>query len=299
MKKENITKEFVISRMEVLRGRLSQILAEIRPVDDECVLTCRHYHGRDNFHLERKNGKPIYISPSKPELIAKYAQERYDREIRKAAELEINQLDRCLKILRNPRGKTDADAVSRDFPEALKPFVKPMLDEKYASEWQESNVVVKRKRIHKEDDYHKYKTMRGDYVGSKSEVIIADRLYSNRIPYHYEVAFIPEAKNSLSTPVYDEYGRIIGYEVLDADPFARDTIHPDFYVLNKRTRKAYFWEHLGKMGDPKYCMDNLNRLVRIIDAGYTIGEEIIVTHEDQHNPLRTEKIDEIIEKYLK
>ncbi|MBQ3830817.1 MAG: hypothetical protein II813_07895 [Spirochaetales bacterium] len=299
MRQENITKEFVVSMMEILRDRLYQILEDIEPVNDDSVLTCRHYHGKDNFHLERKNGKPEYISPSKSELITKYAQERYNREIRRAAELEINQLDRCLKVLRNPRGKSDADAASRDFPDALKPFVQPMLDERYAAKWQESNIVVKKKRIHKEDNYHKFKTMRGDYVGSKSEVIIADRLFSNGIPYHYEVAFIPEARNSLSTPVYDEYGRILGYESLEFDPFSRDTLHPDFYVLNKRTRKAYFWEHLGRTNDPKYCVDNLNRLLRILDSGYTIGEEIIVTHEDQYHPLRTEKIDEIIEKYLK
>jgi len=47
------------------------------------------------------------------------------------------------------------------------------------------------------------------------------------------------------------------------------------------------------------CTDNLNRFVRVLDAGYTIGEDILVTHEDRQNPLRLERVDGIIEKFLK
>ena len=160
-------------------------------------------------------------------------------------------------------------------------------------------MIVKRKRLHAKDDYHTYKTIRGDYVGSKSEVMIADRLLANGIPYHYEIAFIPETEVDRSRPVYDAFGEIVGYETLGFDPYSRDTLHPDFYVLNKRTRKAYFWEHLGKLQDPRYCQTNLRRLMRMVDAGYAIGEDVLVTHEDAEHPLRTESIDDIIEKYLK
>ncbi|MBQ6124420.1 MAG: hypothetical protein IJL13_03365 [Spirochaetales bacterium] len=158
--------------------------------------------------------------------------------------------------------------------------------------------MVKKRRIHDKDDYHRFKTLRGDYVGSKSEVIIADRLYVKGIPYHYEIAFTPEAEIDVSRPVYDQFGFIAGYEVIGFSPFDQDTLHPDFYVLNKRTRKAYFWEHLGKMDDPSYCLKNFNRFMRILDAGYIIGEDLIVTHEDSKHPLMTESIDAIIEKYL-
>ena len=93
--------------------------------------------------------------------------------------------------------------------------------------------------------------MRGDYVGSKSEAIIADRLFANDIPYHYEVAFTPEGEADTSRPVFDMYGRLMGYEGLGTDPYDRDTLHPDFYVLNKRTRKTYYWEHLGRLTTPE------------------------------------------------
>ena len=52
------------------------------------------------------------------------------------------------------------------------------------------------------------------------------------------------------------------------------------------------------MDDAEYCRKNFNRFMRIIDAGYAIGEDVIVTHEDSRHPLKTEDIEKIIEKYL-
>ena len=302
MTRPTINKTSVISILSALMNSLRIITEDTAADTDDLTLIVKKYRGSDHFHIADKQGKDRYIKKSDTDLIARYAQKRYRNEVRKAAEKEIAQLKRCLDILNgHSAGISDINDVYAALPEAMKPYVTPdpLSDEEYARQWQESNTVVKRKNIHKEDDYHKYKTLRGDYVGSKSEALIADRLYVNKIPYHYEVAFIPEAEPDYTMPVYDIKGRIIGYEAPAFDPFARDTLHPDFYVLNKRTRKAYYWEHLGKLDDPKYCTDNLNRFVRVLDAGHTIGEEILVTHEDRQNPLRLERVDEIIDRYLK
>lgn len=285
----------IIESIKELRAELKSIIDE-NELYDRQRLILKTYRGKARPYLVDSDGKCTYLGESQKALIAQYAQKRYNKEVRKTAEREVEQLDRCLKIL-----KADIDAVYDDLPEILKEYVtpNPLSDESYARQWQEGNIVVKKKRIHSKDDYHKYRTIRGDYVGSKSEVIIADRLFSKGIPYHYEVAFIPEAVVDTSMPVFDAYGRLIGYESPYFDPRDRDVLHPDFYVLNKRTRKAYFWEHLGKMDNPKYCTDNLNRLIRAIDSGYSIGQDILITHEDSTHPLKLESIDELIEKYLK
>ena len=301
MKHNEPNKTAVIKVIESLKNNLEQVIDETYDDSSDQKLITKQSHGNTYFYLSG-SGKTAYLTLSQKDEIAKYAQKRYRKEVRKAAEKEIAQLKRCLDILNShSAGISDINGVYEALPEAMKPYVTPhpLSDEEYARQWQEGNTVIKRKNIHKPDDYHKFKTMRGDYVGSKSEALIADRLFANGIPYHYEVAFIPEAEPDLSMPVYDMYGRIVGYDVPAFDPLARDTLHPDFYVLNKRTRQAYYWEHLGKLDDPKYCTDNLNRFVRVLDAGHTIGEEILVTHEDRQNPLKLERVDEIIEKYLK
>ena len=296
------TKTIIKTQIESLIGYLTKLNEEIDNNSDKTLVLKKRNQGTTSFYLRDKNGKLTYLGQTKRKEISHYAQKRYLRELRKAAKNEIAQLEKCLVILDSGKnGISDINEVYEALPDPLKPFIKQLSlsDDDYAAKWQEGNLVVKRKRIHAEDDYHKYKPMRGDYVGSKSEVIIADRLFANNIPYHYEVAFTPEAEADKSKPVFDDYGRLVGFEVFGFTPYDRNTLHPDFYVLNKRTRKAYYWEHLGRLNDPKYCTENLNRLVRIIDAGYTIGEEILITHEDTNNPLRLESIDEIINKYLK
>ena len=233
-------------------------------------------------------------------LIKKLASDYYERKMKAIALREKKQIDSCIAILEKDKEISDVDNTSKLIPEAVMEYamLSELTAEGYARKWQNSNNVVKKRRSHKQDDYHKYKTLRGEYVGSKSEVIIADRLFVKGIPYHYEIAFTPEAIIDKSRPVIDETGRLLGYEAIGFGPDSPDTLHPDFYVLNKRTRKAYYWEHLGKMDDPEYCRKNFNRFMRILDAGYVIGEDLLVTHEDSKNPLMTESIDRIIERYL-
>ena len=274
----------------------------------ECALTSggnalnfKMVNGNPSFFCRTKDGKQVYVRLSDEKQIKELSSRYYDKKLKAAALKEKKQIDRCLTILQTDPDISDIDKVADSIPKAIKDNAElsELTAEGFARKWQQGNKFVTKWRTHKKDDYHKFKTMRGDYVCSKSEVMIADRLFINGIPYHYEVAFSPEAQIDTSLPVYDWMGRISGYEAMGYSPSEVDTIHPDFYVLNKRTRKEYFWEHLGKMDDAEYCRKNFNRFMRILEAGYVIGEDLLVTHEDSKNPLMTENIDGIIEKYLK
>lgn len=66
---------------------------------------------------------------------------------------------------------------------------------------------------------------KGEFMISKSEVIIADKLYNKKIPYVYEA------------PISDSKGV---------------TIHPDFTIEDKDTGIIYYWEHLGMLTDNNY-----------------------------------------------
>lgn len=69
-----------------------------------------------------------------------------------------------------------------------------------------------------------HKTVRGELVRSKSEVIIANALYYHHVEYVYE----PEVKLE---------GRVK---------------RPDFKVVDDDTGEEWYWEHCGMMDDPKY-----------------------------------------------
>lgn len=302
MKEKYLTKSEIIEYLNTLINQLQSAIDNVHTERNSETIVSRSGKGKNLLYIKDSSGNITYINKSLAERIPKLAQNRYNNEFVDAAKREIKQLKKSIKVLTDENhGTSDIDDVFKNFPEVLKSYItpNPLSSEDYARRWQQSNAIVKHRNIHNKDDIHKFKTIRGDYVCSKSEVMIADRLLANGIPYHYEVAFIPETEVDKSSPIYGEFGDIVGYETPGFDPFDDDTLHPDFYVLNKRTGKAYFWEHLGKLNDQKYCHKNLNRLIRMLDAGYAIGEDILITHEDDSNPLKTESIDEIIKKHLK
>jgi hypothetical protein len=142
-----------------------------------------------------------------------------------------------------------------------------MTDEEYINIWQ--NEKYNTKRIRPDDIC--YETQRGEKVRSKSEVIIADTLYFAGIPYHYEKPL--------------QLGKRI--------------IYPDFTVLNVRTRKEYYWEHLGMLDNEDYLDKALRKLDNYVEHGIREGNNLILTRETAKFPINISNIKDKINYYLK
>lgn len=199
------------------------------------------------------------------------ATKHYQDAILQAAVREKRQLEMCLTHLQKSRTNSDVENVLETIAEPIRVFVKPEVetDEGYARRWQS-----KWNKLIPKDSNHPFKTMKGDYVRSKSEALIADRLFALGIPYAYEQAGF-----------YDE---INGH-----------VIHPDFYVLNKRTLKEYVWEHCGIMDNSTYCNITLHRLKIFSEKGYIQGKNLLFSYETSQIPLNIEYIELLINEYLK
>lgn len=74
--------------------------------------------------------------------------------------------------------------------------------------------------------------------------------------------------------------------------------HPDFTILNRRTLKVYYWEHLGKMSDPGYVEDQMFKFQQYENAGLYPGDPILTTRESDKRPLSTYAVKRMIERYL-
>lgn len=119
-----------------------------------------------------------------------------------------------------------------------------------------------------EHDITQYFSQRGERMRSKSEVLIANSLLNNGIPYKYEY------------PLQLSNGKIR---------------YPDFTVLNLKARKITYWEHLGKMGDVDYISYTLKKLEEYKKDGIVFGDNLVITMESESMPLSTKDIDKIIE----
>lgn len=212
---------------------------------------------------------PEYLNSSKTEIISQLAQKRYDTQLSKALKERIKALQKSLKALEGLKDKKDLSHIYDDMPKELKQHIKPRMDEneEYAAKWQSKKLLTS--NLEKK---HPCKTLRGEYVRSKSEALIADRLFARGVPYHYE-------------PMVMLTGR--------------PTLCPDFYVLNKRTKENFFWEHLGMMDDPAYCNRNMKKIKDYMDMGYIQGKDLIITYETKEYPLDTDYIEKIIKRLLK
>lgn len=213
-----------------------------------------------------------FLGKDKEPLIRALAQKRYNTELYEALIWEKNTLVRTTNNLKSNRRHKTAAQVWADFPEALKPYI--TLDEwtddafikKWASEEDNFRSVVNNSSLY---------TMRGDHVRSKSEILIADRLYTKDIPYFYE------KKIALAT---ENEGMVI--------------VKPDFTILNKRTLQTWYWEHFGRLHDERYREE---MKVKLDTYGYNKiipGKNMIITMETSQNQLSTRYIEQLIELYL-
>ena len=123
-----------------------------------------------------------------------------------------------------------------------------------------------------------HRTERGDLVRSKSELVIADKLYARGIDYAYE------------QPLVLPNGR---------------TRYPDFTIADHARGVAFYWEHLGMLDDPGYRTrwekkrtEYLSADIRPWEDGGGEERTLIETHDDPGGSLDAAKIARLIDEVL-
>lgn len=151
-------------------------------------------------------------------------------------------------------------------------LVTPLLGnrEEWIQQWQEECYEKNNSYV----ENLRYETEQGEFVRSKSEVIIANILYQHRenILYKYErpVEVVIE-------------GRI-------------RTIYPDFTILNLHTGKIVYWEHAGKMDDPHYANEFVKKVNTYVENGILLGRDVVFSYETIENSLEISVIKQMVDE---
>ena len=116
-----------------------------------------------------------------------------------------------------------------------------------------------------------HKTLKGELVRSKSEVIIANMLYGAGIPYEYEKEI-----------------------TLDKDGIRI----PDFTIDDAESGTLFYWEHCGMMSDRHYRQRWDEKKTVYAKHGIIEGENLIVSYDDVNGSIDSMAIKALIEKYL-
>lgn len=238
---------------------------------------CLRIRNRGNNYLysyvvkdEDEGGvKDIYLPKSEMKKIKELAQRCYNQKALIYLKEELHALNQLIKTYQT----RDVDSIYTSFCEARKELVTPVFlpSQTFAQEW--SSQPFTPKPFHPDDKSEHY-TAKGERVRSKSEIMIANVLYRYEIPYKYEC------------PLYLPKSNL------------QYTFHPDFTILNVRTGKIYYLEHLGKMDDAGYTEDVCNRIREYEKNNILIGDQLLLTMETRLRPFDIRTVENMIEVFF-
>lgn len=246
----------LISQIEVLKKNLSELPKE--------NLLCTKNGKNTKWYIS--NGMtPIYIPKSKRSLAEALAIKKYYTMQLNELMMEVNSLDKYLASHKDSNIKASClfDETS-NYKELLKSHFQAI--PKDQQDWQ--NATFDHNTSHPKALIHT--TFAGHKVRSKSEVIIANSLFINKIPYRYECGV----------------------------HFDNIMMYPDFTICHPENMKIYYWEHFGMMDSISYRETTFNKLRIYSNNGIVPSINLIATFETQRHPIDSGKIQSIIQEYF-
>ena len=217
-----------------------------------------YYYKEEDVVKRGTSSNGRYMKKEEYSLVVQLAQRDYDQNIYKKA----TERSGCIKEFLKKYQETSLEEVYSKTNEYRKKLITPVIlsDEEYIKQWQE--VSYKGKGF--DDEEKEIITERGERVRSKSEKIIADKLYSLGIPYRYEYPLT-----------------LVGGV----------RVYPDFTILKMPEREEVYLEHFGMMDDADYIDNALYKLNTYEKNQIYLGVNLFITHETSKNPLNTRALD--------
>ncbi len=259
---------------------LNQVIGELKQKiihgPEGCLNICNSQNRKQYYHRPDCNSASLkYIKKSEIDYIKQLAQKDYHQKALKSAEKELRAIEWYMSMSPKYSYEEIFSHLKAERQELVIPLVET--EKQFVERW---SALEYNGRYFNEDVPELY-TAKGERVRSKSEIIIADLLSKEGIPYRYECP--------LELKVNEANGR----------KALTRTVYPDFTVLNVRTRKELYWEHFGIMDDPEYAEKALKKILLYEQNGIMIGHELIVTFESRLTPVNQQNVLAKIDIFLK
>ena len=252
------------ARYGLLSKSVEDITRRIEELPAERI-NVKERNGKYYYYLDGEGVREKYLSSEESDLILQLVQKDYLNKVLRGAKTEQKAILKMLELY----PETVAEDVYDSLSEGRKKYATPIniCDDAFAQKWM--NTPYKRKPFKK--NAPEFYTLKGERVRSKSEAMIADRLFARGIPYRYECPLK------------------IGNRI----------IHPDFTILRMSDRKILYHEHCGKMGDAEYKEDMVERANNYSKAGIVLGDRLFYTFESDKVPLDIRTLDRIIDTHYR
>lgn len=261
--------------MDTLRDLLENRVQELRTIKErlekelkkapEGSLRISSSRGRTQYYYRRNQSDRRGNYIREIELACALAQKNYDQRVMDS----ILQEEQAIRAMLDRYPTILAEEIYEELSESRKKLVIPVreTDEQFLEKWK--SMPFQGKSFSEEDP--EFITDKGERVRSKSEIIIANLLAKESIPYRYECPL--RLRNGL-------------------------VIYPDFTILDLKNRKEYYWEHQGMMDDPEYAAKAIRKIRTYNTNGFYQGTNLIISSETKNEPLNMRHIKELIKHYF-
>lgn len=211
--------------------------------------------------------KGRYLNKKSMPIIKELCQFHYEKKIFKALAIQLKLLRKFTTAYK----LQSAENIYKNLNEGIKKYATPLIynEEKFSELWNNSNNNYASLAFSTESP--ELISTAGIRVRSKSEMMIADCLSKNKIPFKYE------------------------FPIKTAN---RITLHPDFICLNTKTHQQFIWEHFGLMDNPEYAVNMVQKDNLYRKNGFYQGKNLIYTFETKQQPVTSREIEAIIQRYL-
>ena len=203
---------------------------------------------------DESHGK--YIPRGERKTAEMLAQIEYDENLKEALQRSVKDLEQMKRKLEKDPFVSAEQKLSAGKRKLINRQY--ITDEEYIRAWLDADYEMMGFRETEKEFY----TRKGLRVRSKSELIIADMLDEEEIPFRYE------------KPLKLKAG----------------TVHPDFALLNIKERKEVYWEHFGMMDDIEYRNNAFIKIREYEDSGLYQFDSMIWTFETSKYPLNTKSL---------
>ncbi len=256
------TLNYLQNEKNKIQKQMNTINQQIANLPEGNLLCIRN--GKYTKWMLSNGSSPIHIPKSNREYAQKLA-------LRKYLSCQVEELTHKLKIIEKCISSYGKIIVkSSSFLE--NPYYHELISSYFSSYPGELNSWInadyEKNPSHPENLIHH--CLDGTLVRSKSEVIIANALYTNKIPYRYECALY----------------------------FDNLAIFPDFTICHPRTMAIVYWEHFGMMDNNSYADNAYNKLKIYGNKGIIPSINLITTFETKTSPINSEKINKLIHEHF-
>ena len=254
-----IIKDVLSDRIKLLSETIEKCESELKGFPDGRI-SIRFRKNRPYYYLTGNGLPDRYLGKKDVQTIEKLIQKGYINDVISSAKYEMELLKTVLRIYPDPLAEELYEKLSDEKKKDAEPIV--LGNEAGVRDWLEKPYD----RLGFRSDMPVYITIKGERVRSKSEMIIADRLFVNGIPYKYECPIL------------------IGKEI----------IHPDFTILRLSDKKLLYHEHCGMVDDPQYAENMVSRVNDYSKEGLYLGDRLFLSMETSKTPLDVRAIDNLI-----